>query len=75
MPSLNLPAGDAVHRPSFMTIRAWCRMCGISEITGHRLLKKGQGPRVTQLSTRRLGIRSDHLREWLDARVRCTIEK
>jgi predicted DNA-binding transcriptional regulator AlpA len=73
MPSLNAPAGDAAHRPpSFMTISAWCRLCGISKITGHRLLRGGQGPQVTQLSPRRLAIRSDHLREWLDSRVRCT---
>ena len=73
MPSAQRAAGDAAHR--FITIQAFSRMLGIHEITGWRLLRKGNGPKVTQLSNRRVGIRADHLKEWLDSRVRATIEK
>jgi predicted DNA-binding transcriptional regulator AlpA len=72
------PAGDdAAHRPAnrVMTLREWAERCGFSEITGWRLLRNGNGPKVTQLSTRRIGIREDHHAQWLDSRVRCEIEK
>jgi predicted DNA-binding transcriptional regulator AlpA len=42
---------------------------GISIVTLRRLIARGEGPAVTQLSTRRLGIRVRHAREWLDARA------
>jgi len=41
----------------------------LSLATLRRLIARGEGPRVTKLSTRRLGIRVRHLREWLDARA------
>jgi predicted DNA-binding transcriptional regulator AlpA len=44
--------------------------CGFSIITLKRLLATGEGPKTTQLSTRRLGIRESHLLEWLDSRLR-----
>lgn len=69
--SVRLPAGDAAaHPPRFVTIKNWCQMCGISEITGYRMLRKGQGPKVTQLSPGRIAIRWDHLHQWLEAQVR-----
>ena len=76
MPALNAPArGAAAHSPRFVTIKNWCHMCGIAEITGYRMLRKGQGPKVTQLSPGRIAIRWDHLHEWLESQVRSTIEK
>jgi hypothetical protein len=47
---------------------AWCRRVGISESTGRRLLASGDGPRVTRLSARRIGIRERDHRVWLDSR-------
>jgi hypothetical protein len=45
----------------------WCNRIGVSPATGRRLLASNRGPRVTQLSERRIGIRErDHL-AWLDA--------
>jgi hypothetical protein len=45
----------------------WCNRIGVSAATGRRLLASDRGPRVTQLSERRIGIRErDHL-AWLDA--------
>jgi predicted site-specific integrase-resolvase len=47
----------------------WCQIRGISPATGRRLIADGK-VRVTQLSERRIGIRSDHDREYLDSCVR-----
>jgi predicted DNA-binding transcriptional regulator AlpA len=70
MPSLNLPAGDAKRRPAIriMTIKEWCERSAFSTVTGWRLMKSGRGPQLTRISERRLGIREDHYREWLDSR-------
>ena len=53
-----------------MTIPQWCKQCGFSVWTGQRLLKAGKGPKVTQISDRRIGITLGHHREWLASRVR-----
>jgi hypothetical protein len=50
----------------------WCERCGFSEATGRRILASGDGPTVTWLSTRRMGIRERHHLEWLDARAQRT---
>jgi hypothetical protein len=49
--------------------RDWCKMRGISVATGRRLAAAGR-VRLTQLSTRRIGVRSDHDQEYLDSCVR-----
>jgi predicted DNA-binding transcriptional regulator AlpA len=70
MPSVNLTAGDAAHRQTnrVMTFRQWCERNGFSAVTGWRIMKSGDGPKVTQLSARRIGIREDHHAAWLDSR-------
>ena len=45
-------------------------VCGFSIATLRRLIDRGDGPKMTQLSPRRLGFRESHLTEWLDARLR-----
>lgn len=75
MPFVELPAGDAPHRPSnrIMTFEEWCERMSFGRVTGWRILKSGDGPKVTQISARRIGIREDHHAEWLDSRqVRTT---
>lgn len=47
----------------------WCKRAGISEATGRRILASGDGPTVTWLSARRMGIRERHYLEWLDKRT------
>ena len=44
-------------------------VCGFSIATLRRLVDRGDGPKMTQLSPRRLGFRESHLTEWLDARL------
>jgi predicted site-specific integrase-resolvase len=47
----------------------WCQMRGFSVSTGRRLIEAGK-VKITKLSTRRIGIRSDHDREYLDSCLR-----
>jgi predicted DNA-binding transcriptional regulator AlpA len=70
MPSADLPAGDAWHRPTnrIMTFREWCEWNSFSTVTGWRIMKSGDGPKVTQISARRIGIREDHHAAWLKSR-------
>jgi len=46
----------------------WCRIAGLSDSTGYRLRISGNGPVITRLSARRIGVRRRHHLEWLEAR-------
>jgi hypothetical protein len=52
-----------------LSFKAWCRLVGISEINGRRLAKAGK-VKITQMSERRIGVREDHHREYLDSCLR-----
>src|SRR5262245_30419905 len=39
-----------------LSFAAWCSLNWISPATGRRLLRSGQGPTITRLSDRRIGI-------------------
>jgi predicted DNA-binding transcriptional regulator AlpA len=43
---------------------------GVSVPTLRRLIAKGDGPPITHLSERRVGIRGRHGSAWLDSRAR-----
>jgi predicted DNA-binding transcriptional regulator AlpA len=53
-----------------LTFKQWCEANAFSEKTGARILKSGTGPRVVQLSERRIGIRLSDNDAWLESRVR-----
>jgi hypothetical protein len=53
-----------------LSFKEWCRTLGVSERTGRRILDSGNGPKITQLSTRRIGVRVDDAEAWLESRVR-----
>jgi hypothetical protein len=53
-----------------LTLATWCKLNTFSLDTGKRLIKSGQGPRVLQLSSRRIGITVAANREWQQARER-----
>jgi predicted DNA-binding transcriptional regulator AlpA len=53
-----------------MTLRQWCEVNGFSWWTGQRLIKAGHGPKILQLSPRRVGITVRANREWQQARER-----
>jgi hypothetical protein len=40
---------------------------GVSLATWRRILERGDGPKIVQLSRRRRGVRQSHFVEWLDA--------
>jgi predicted DNA-binding transcriptional regulator AlpA len=52
-----------------LTLQQWAASTSLGYNTARRLIASGQGPKITQLTERRIGIREDHAREWLDARV------
>jgi hypothetical protein len=59
-------------RDYVMPFAQWCEINGISQPTGRRILARGEGPPILQLSPRRIGIRmSDNLR-WQESRVRAS---
>ena len=56
-------------QPKVMTLTEVANAAGVSLSTLRREIARGTGPEVVALSTRRKGVRSDHYRDWLDARV------
>jgi hypothetical protein len=52
-----------------LTLAEFAKIAGISLVTLRRRIAAHDGPIVTKLSERRLGIRVRHAREWLDARA------
>jgi hypothetical protein len=60
----------ALDDERLLSFTDWCRLNSLSEDTGRRLLRSGQGPRVIRLSKRRLGISIADNRAWRAARER-----
>jgi hypothetical protein len=70
-------AGSALDQPlslhhdsQVLFFHEWCRLNRFSERTGRRILKSGNGPVVTQLSPKRVGITIGADRAWKAARAR-----
>jgi hypothetical protein len=60
------------HRPTIPRVIPWLQwleLRGISASTGERLRRAGK-VKVTHLSARRIGVREDHDREYLEACLR-----
>ena len=53
-----------------LTIEEWAKLNRFSVRTGKNLIARGDGPRVIQLSARRIGIRVIDNRRWQEARAR-----
>jgi predicted DNA-binding transcriptional regulator AlpA len=66
-----LSARGSMHREPIrvFSFNQFCQQCGFSPRTGRRLIESGDGPKITRLSDRRIGVREDHYQEWLDKRV------
>jgi hypothetical protein len=64
---------EARFRPDdfrILSFAEWCRLCGFSLATGRRIINAGNGPIITQLSPRRIGITmANHVR-WQESRAR-----
>lgn len=65
------PVGAADDQ--IMSIRQFAALAGISVATLRRRIAFGDGPVITRLSERRLGVRLRHGREWLDMRSVTTV--
>jgi hypothetical protein len=53
-----------------LSFRDWCRLNDISPATGRRIIKSGNGPVITQLSARRIGITIANNAAWQQSRAR-----
>jgi predicted DNA-binding transcriptional regulator AlpA len=63
-PRSHVGGGDPVR-----SLREFAALASISVSTLRRLINTGDGPPVTRLSPRRIGIRISHGDAWLDARA------
>jgi hypothetical protein len=70
MVTQRLPRGSTQREPvRVFSFAKFCELGGFSPRTGRRLIESGDGPQITRLSDRRIGVREDHYSEWLDRRV------
>ena len=53
-----------------LSFAEWCALNGFSQATGRRIIKRGDGPPVVQLSLRRFGIRQSDNLAWQNSRLR-----
>ena len=53
-----------------LTFAEWCELNRIGKRTGRRIICSGNGPVVTQLSERRIGITVGNNRRWQESRAR-----
>jgi hypothetical protein len=53
-----------------LSFRQWCELNGFSPATGRRIIAAGNGPVVTQLSPRRIGITIANNARWQESRAR-----
>jgi predicted DNA-binding transcriptional regulator AlpA len=58
------------HPHRVLTLREWAKLNSIGYRTAHRLIASGKGPRLTQLSDRRVGVREVDNAAWQASRVR-----
>jgi predicted DNA-binding transcriptional regulator AlpA len=53
-----------------LTLKEWATLNGFSFMTAKRLIAEGDGPRIIQLSPRRVGVRVIDNARWQEARLR-----
>jgi hypothetical protein len=58
------------HDDQVLTFVEWCRINRLSERTGRRILDGPDGPVVTNLSARRIGVTIRNNRKWQASRER-----
>jgi predicted DNA-binding transcriptional regulator AlpA len=67
--SVHNTPGHTVGGDSVRSLPEFAALAGISLRTLRRLIDAGDGPVITRLSPRRLGIRVSHGDAWLDSRA------
>jgi hypothetical protein len=66
---LNKPF-SATHPDQVLSFHDWCRLNCISESTGRRILASGNGPAVTELGAKRIGITVGNNAAWQASKAR-----
>ena len=59
-----------LHDDQVLTFFEWCKLNRISERTGRRILDGPNGPVVTMLTSRRIGVTVGNNRLWQQSRER-----
>ncbi len=63
-------ATDTKPCPDYVrSFKETAAILGMSERSFRRLVSKGQGPQITRLSKRLVGVRDSHRQEYLDSKV------
>jgi hypothetical protein len=60
----------AAEDAQVLTLREWCQLNKISPRTAHRILKRPDGPIVTMMSPKRIGITIGNNRACQESRAR-----
>lgn len=60
----------AIDDLRLLTLPEAAEVCGVHADTLRRRIRDGSGPRVTQISDRRIGITVGNLRRWQQSRER-----
>jgi hypothetical protein len=66
------PSPVAMVEDQVLSLSEFAKVAGISVVTLRRRIIAHDGPIITRLSERRIGIRVRHGRAWLDARAAMT---
>lgn len=59
----------SLHDNQILSFLQWCRLNYVSERTGRRIIRGPDGPVVTKLSSKRIGISVSNNRAWQDRRA------
>jgi hypothetical protein len=54
----------SLHDDQVLTFFEWCQINRISERTGRRIIKRPDGPVVTKLSAKRIGVTVGNNKKW-----------
>jgi hypothetical protein len=68
--TMSQEAHQTIDDDRVMTIAEWARLNSFSVCTGRRIIAAGKGPKVIELSARRLGVRVADNRAWQATRTR-----
>jgi hypothetical protein len=59
-----------LHDDQVLSFYQWCALNHISERTGRRIIKRPDGPAVTKLSAKRIGVTVGANHRWQQSRAR-----
>jgi hypothetical protein len=69
-PRPHLREQQSIEGDRVLTFAEWCALNKIGQRTGRRIIRSGNGPVVTQLSERRIGITIANNRAWQASKAR-----